>query len=107
MAGFIALIPAEYWRTKKIHIAYRIQQLVAHELVIKAQALFIHHPETIDNHGVIQTAAKGKPMTLQIFNIAQKAESTRARIIADIVLRSEIQTGMAVAVAKNEMIELD
>ena len=101
------MVVADERRAEEVEVADGIQQFVAHEFVVKAQALFVQNAVVIHDDGVIQSAAEGQAVALQVFNVAQKAESAGAADFADVAAAGEVEAGLVVAVAEDGVVEVD
>ncbi len=63
--------------TEQVKIADGIQDLVLHELVAIAQAVFIQHPEVIEYDGIIEATAQGQLAFTQLLDFVHETEGTR------------------------------
>ena len=65
---------AENRIAEQAEIADGIENLMANEFVLKAQAFGVENPILADNHGIFQGAATGQAIGFEIFHLLQKAK---------------------------------
>ena len=91
----------------KIQIAYGIQHLVLHKLVVVAQATLIEDAIVINDDRIIHAAAAGQPARPHIFELMDKAEGSRTADLADEGLATDIQCGAPGLLPEHGMIKID
>ena len=74
-------------------IADQVQDLVSDELVLEAEARFIHDTVFGQNYGVVQCSAFSESSGPQVLDFVQKAERARC---GDVLLKSRGGTGIGV-----------
>src|SRR5215472_7673664 len=78
MAALVSSKVADHRLAKKCHVAHRIQDFVAHELVGKPQPIRIQNGEVVHHDGVFQRAAAGQALLLERLYFPEKPERARA-----------------------------
>ncbi len=76
VAGLRRLEVAEQRVAEQRQVADRVEDLVAHELVLEAQ-LVVEHAGLADHHRVLEAAAQGEAVPAQRLHLAQEAERAR------------------------------
>src|SRR3546814_7127497 len=66
---------ADDWGAGQIEVADRIQHLVAHELVVEAQAVLVEDGLAVDHDGVVQRAAAGEAHGAHLLDVLRQARS--------------------------------
>ena len=107
VSGFVALVVADERRTEQVEVADGVQQFVAHEFVIKTQAVFVQDAVVVHNDGIVKTATQGQAVALQVFDVAQEAEGAGAADFADVAAAGEVEAGLVIAVAEDGVVEVD
>src|SRR3546814_8814762 len=69
-------------RTGEIKIADAVENLVAHELVLVAQAFLVEDLVALHDHGIVQAAAAGEPHTAQLVDLFGEAAGSRPADLA-------------------------
>src|SRR5665213_4384552 len=107
MPGFVAAELADQTVTEQVQIANCIQDLVLHELVFVAQAIFIQHPYIIQHDGVIEIAAEGEITRPHHLQIAHEAEGTGPAYFLQEGSRRKIHRSALRMPFEDRVIELD
>src|SRR3546814_9766280 len=77
MARAVALEMADNGGADQIEVADRIQHLVAHELVVEAQAVLVEDGLAVDHDGVVQRAAASEAHGAHLLDVLRDRKSTR------------------------------
>ncbi len=74
-----------------VEVADGVEDLVLHELVVIAQAVGIEHLVVVHDDGVVEPAAQGQAARAHHLHVLREAEGARARDVARVVARAEVE----------------
>jgi hypothetical protein len=98
---------AEQGAAEQVEIADRVEQLVADELVGKAQALGVQHAVLVEHHRVVEPATERKAAIAQVFDLMHEAERACARDFLEVGGFGEIDLHRLRRALDHRMAKLD
>ena len=92
---------------EQIQVADGVEHLVAHELVVVAQALAVQHAELVQHDGVLQAAAQAEAGGAHRLDVLHEAEGAGARHFLHVRVAREVDHHVPVLGAEHRMREVD
>ena len=82
MPRFVAAEFTDQAVPQQVQIADRVENLVLHEFIFVAQAVFVQHPIVVEHDGIVHIAAERQIARPQALQVAHETERTRAADLA-------------------------